>query len=50
MALRNGESYTLEQVSKKVGVTRERVRQIKTQALSQLHRPTHSRQFRIYPE
>ena len=46
--LGSGESYTLEQVGKKMGVTRERVRQIETQALSRLRHPTHIRQLRDY--
>jgi len=46
--LGNGESYTLEQVGKKMGVTRERVRQIETQALSRLRHPTHIRQLKDY--
>jgi RNA polymerase primary sigma factor len=39
----DGETYTLEEVGKKLGVTRERVRQIEAQALSRLRHPTHSR-------
>jgi RNA polymerase primary sigma factor len=46
--LGNGESYTLEQVGKKMGVTRERVRQIEMQALSRLRHPTYRRQLRDY--
>jgi RNA polymerase primary sigma factor len=46
--LGNGESYTLEQVGKKMGVTRERVRQIEMLALSRLRHPTHSRLLRDY--
>lgn len=46
--LGNGESYTLEQVGKKMGVTRERVRQIEMQALSRLRHPTYIRQLRDY--
>lgn len=46
--LGSGESYTLEQVGKKMGVTRERVRQIEMQALSRLRHPTYIRQLRDY--
>jgi RNA polymerase primary sigma factor len=42
----DGETYTLEEVGKKLGVTRERVRQIEAQALSRLRHPTHSRRLR----
>jgi RNA polymerase primary sigma factor len=42
----DGETYTLEEVGKKLGVTRERVRQIEAQALSRLRHPTHSRKLR----
>ena len=41
--LLDGESYTLEEVGKKMGVTRERVRQIEAQALSRLRHPIHRR-------
>jgi RNA polymerase primary sigma factor len=34
----DGKSYTLQQVGDKMGLTRERVRQIETQALSRLRR------------
>lgn len=39
----DGETYTLEEVGRKLGVTRERVRQIEAQALSRLRHPAHSR-------
>ncbi len=39
--LLDGQSYTLEEVGRKMGVTRERVRQIEAQALSRLRHPTH---------
>jgi RNA polymerase primary sigma factor len=44
----DGETYTLEEVGKKLGVTRERVRQIEAQALSRLRHPTHSRRLKDY--
>jgi RNA polymerase primary sigma factor len=44
----DGQSYTLEEVGKKLGVTRERVRQIEAQALSRLRHPTHARKLRDY--
>jgi len=46
--LGGGESYTLEQVGKKMGVTRERVRQIEAQALSRLRHPTYGRRLKDY--
>jgi len=44
----DGETYTLEEVGGKLGVTRERVRQIEAQALSRLRHPTHSRKLRDF--
>ncbi|HEY69305.1 MAG TPA: sigma-70 family RNA polymerase sigma factor [Anaerolineae bacterium] len=41
--LLDGKSYTLEEVGHKMGVTRERVRQIEAQALSRLRHPDHKR-------
>jgi RNA polymerase primary sigma factor len=46
--LGNGKPYTLEEVGKKMGVTRERVRQIEAQALSRLRRPVQNRKLRDY--
>ncbi|RLC67954.1 MAG: RNA polymerase subunit sigma [Chloroflexi bacterium] len=46
----DGETYTLEEVGKKLGVTRERVRQIEAQALSRLRHPTHSRKLKEFLE
>ena len=46
--LDGGEVYTLEQVGKKMGITRERVRQIEAQALSRLRHPTYSRRLKDY--
>lgn len=39
--LLDGQSYTLEEVGRKMGVTRERVRQIEAQALTRLRHPEH---------
>jgi len=44
----DGETYTLEEVGKKLGVTRERVRQIEARALSRLRHPTHSRRLKDF--
>ncbi len=41
--LLDGKSYTLEEVGRKMGVTRERVRQIEAQALSRLRHPNRKR-------
>jgi RNA polymerase primary sigma factor len=46
--LDGGEVCTLEQVGKKMGITRERVRQIEAQALSRLRHPTYSRRLKDY--
>ncbi|MEM7030117.1 MAG: RNA polymerase sigma factor RpoD [Chloroflexota bacterium] len=46
--LQNGRSYTLEEVGKKFGLTRERIRQIEGQALRKLRRPRRSRHLRDY--
>lgn len=42
----DGKIHTLQEVGRKLGVTRERVRQIEVQALSRLRHPTHSRRLR----
>lgn len=44
----DGQSYTLEEVGQKIGVTRERVRQIEAQALTRLRHPSHRRQLIEY--
>jgi RNA polymerase primary sigma factor len=46
--LLDGQSYTLEEVGRKMGVTRERVRQIEAQALSRLRHPNIRRKLRDY--
>ena len=46
--LLDGQSYTLEEVGRKMGVTRERVRQIEAQALSRLRHPGVQRKLREY--
>jgi RNA polymerase primary sigma factor len=46
--LYNNHPHTLEEVGKKLGVTRERIRQIEARALSRLRRPLHSRELREY--
>jgi RNA polymerase primary sigma factor len=48
--LQNGRSYTLEEVGKKFGLTRERIRQIEGRALRRLRHPRRSRQLRDYLE
>jgi RNA polymerase primary sigma factor len=42
----DGETSTLEEIGKKLGVTRERVRQIETKALSRLRHPMRSRRLK----
>ena len=44
----DGYSYTLEEVGKKFGVTRERIRQIEAQALGRLRHPSRSRRLRDF--
>ncbi len=44
----DGYSYTLEEVGRKFGVTRERIRQIEAQALGRLRHPSRSRKLRDY--
>ena len=46
--LLDGQAYTLEEVGRKMGVTRERVRQIEAQALSRLRHPTIRRKLRDF--
>lgn len=46
--LENGRFYTLEEVGRKFGLTRERIRQIETKALRHLRNPQQSRRLREY--
>ena len=44
----DGQAYTLEQVGRKMGVTRERVRQIEAQAMNRLRHPSIRRTLHDY--
>ncbi len=46
--LKDGRIYTLEEVGKKFGLTRERIRQIESKALRQLRHPHQSHQLKDY--
>ena len=46
--LLDGQAYTLEEVGRKMGVTRERIRQIESQALSRLRHPAIHRKLMEY--
>jgi RNA polymerase primary sigma factor len=46
--LLDGVTYTLSEVGMKMGITRERVRQIEAQALSRLRHPAHARKLRDF--
>ena len=46
--LNDGNSHTLEQVGRRFGVTRERIRQIEAKALRKLRHPSRSRKLRDY--
>lgn len=45
---KSGQTYTLEEVGQKFGLTRERIRQIEGKALRRLRHPRRSRQLRDY--
>jgi RNA polymerase primary sigma factor len=46
--LENGQTYTLEEVGQKFGLTRERIRQIESKALRRLRHPRRARQLKEY--
>jgi len=46
--LDDGNSYTLEEVGQKFGLTRERIRQIEGRALRRLRHPKRSHQLKEY--
>ena len=46
----DGETHTLEEIGRKMGVTRERVRQLESQALGRLRHPTRVRRLRGFLE
>ena len=46
----DGHQRTLEEVGKRIGVTRERIRQIETRALHKLRHPSRAKQLRDYLE
>lgn len=46
--LKDGREHTLEEVGRKYGLTRERIRQIEKEALRKLRHPSRSRKLRAY--
>lgn len=48
--LEDGRSYTLEEVGRRFGVTRERIRQIEAKALRKLRHPSRSKKLRDFLE
>ena len=45
-SLVDGETHTLEEIGRKLGVTRERVRQVEAQALRRLRHPSRGRRLK----
>lgn len=48
MSKNSGNDYTLEEIAKILGITRERVRQIEAQALKKLKTPKIGRKLKEY--
>jgi len=48
--LEDGHPYTLEEVGRRFGVTRERIRQIEAKALRKLRHPSRSKKLRDFLE
>jgi RNA polymerase primary sigma factor len=48
--LLDGQERTLGEIGKRLGVTRERIRQIETRALHKLRQPWRSKKLRAYLE
>ena len=48
--LPNGHAHTLEQVGRKFGLTRERIRQIEGKALRRLRHPRRARMLKEYSD
>ena len=48
MEMTRGNEYTLEEIAKILGITRERVRQIEQQALRKLKAPNNGRKLKQY--
>lgn len=46
----DGQAHSLEEVGKKIGVTRERVRQLKTKALNRIRYSSHKRKLQDFYE
>jgi RNA polymerase primary sigma factor len=46
--LKDGHAHTLDEVGRKFGVTRERIRQIEAKALRKLRHPRHTRKLRDF--